>query len=187
MSLLSKMLSSVTKLPMASLGSKLSIAGSQLPAAAPKTLSTAPKRAVATKASLSKKDLSKMVQTQVPGVTAKQADEVVEGIFDSIINTVAKGGWPRWGRLAPAGRPPQTDPNCRAHRQQAHPHTLAPPPAAGEKVAIAGFGNFERKTRAARRGRNPRTGEELTIAERQSPAFSAGKNFKDIVNGERVM
>lgn len=99
MTLLSKMLSSFTKFPVASLGSKLSFAGSQLNAAAPKTLST--KRAVATKASLNKKDLASIVQTQT-GMTAKLADEVVEGIFNSIINTVAKGGWPRGG----AGRQP---------------------------------------------------------------------------------
>lgn len=50
---------------------------------------------------------------------------------------------------------------------------------AGEDVAISGFGKFERRTRAARRGRNPRTGEEITVPASTAPAFRAGKTFKD--------
>ncbi|EFN59998.1 hypothetical protein CHLNCDRAFT_15526, partial [Chlorella variabilis] len=46
--------------------------------------------------------------------------------------------------------------------------------AKGQRVAITGFGVFEARTRAARRGRNPKTGEELQIAETVAPAFSAG-------------
>ncbi|WP_278252570.1 HU family DNA-binding protein [Candidatus Enterococcus moelleringii] len=51
----------------------------------------------------------------------------------------------------------------------------------GEKVQIIGFGNFEVRERAARKGRNPQTGEEITIAASKSPAFKAGKQLKDAV------
>ncbi|MGX2947106.1 HU family DNA-binding protein [Enterococcus alishanensis] len=51
----------------------------------------------------------------------------------------------------------------------------------GEKVQVIGFGNFEVRTRAARKGRNPQTGEELTIPESKSPAFKVGKQLKDSV------
>jgi DNA-binding protein HU-beta len=50
-------------------------------------------------------------------------------------------------------------------------------------VAISGFGTFQRATRAARTGRNPRTGEALEIAEANVPRFSALKGFKDAVRG----
>ena len=46
---------------------------------------------------------------------------------------------------------------------------------AGDKVQIIGFGTYEVKERAAREGRNPKTGETITIAASKSPAFSAGK------------
>lgn len=49
----------------------------------------------------------------------------------------------------------------------------------GDKVQIVGFGTFEARTRAARKGINPRTKEELDIAESTIPAFKAGKAFKD--------
>lgn len=51
----------------------------------------------------------------------------------------------------------------------------------GEKVQLIGFGNFEVRDRAARAGRNPLTGEELTIAASKVPAFKAGKALKDAV------
>lgn len=53
---------------------------------------------------------------------------------------------------------------------------------AGDKVQIVGFGTFEVKERAAREGRNPRTGETIKIAASKSPAFSAGKGLKDAIN-----
>jgi DNA-binding protein HU-beta len=53
---------------------------------------------------------------------------------------------------------------------------------AGDKVQLVGFGTFEVKTRAARTGRNPKTGETITIAAAKHPAFAAGKAFKDAVN-----
>ena len=53
---------------------------------------------------------------------------------------------------------------------------------AGDKVQLVGFGTFEVKTRAARDGRNPKTGETIKIAASKCPAFSAGKGLKDSVN-----
>ena len=52
----------------------------------------------------------------------------------------------------------------------------------GDKVQLVGFGTFETKKRAAREGRNPKTGATLKIAASKYPAFSAGKAFKDKVN-----
>jgi len=54
--------------------------------------------------------------------------------------------------------------------------------AAGDKVALVGFGTFEVSERAERKGRNPSTGAEITIAASRLPKFSAGKAFKDQVN-----
>ena len=53
---------------------------------------------------------------------------------------------------------------------------------AGDKVQLVGFGTFEVKERAARSGRNPKTGETIQIAASKSPAFAAGKALKDAVN-----
>ena len=49
----------------------------------------------------------------------------------------------------------------------------------GDKVTLVGFGTFEVRERAARTGRNPQTGKEIKIAASKSPAFKAGKAFKD--------
>ena len=51
----------------------------------------------------------------------------------------------------------------------------------GAKVQLVGFGSFEVKTRAARVGRNPKTGEEIPISEARLPVFKAGKALKDAV------
>ncbi len=53
---------------------------------------------------------------------------------------------------------------------------------AGEDVALVGFGTFAVKERAARIGRNPQTGKEITIAAAKVPSFRAGKMLKDAVN-----
>lgn len=53
--------------------------------------------------------------------------------------------------------------------------------ASGEKVSLAGFGNFEVAERAARIGRNPKTGEPLEIAASKSPKFHALTGFKNAV------
>lgn len=51
----------------------------------------------------------------------------------------------------------------------------------GEKVQLIGFGNFEVRERAARKGRNPQTGKEIEIAASKVPAFKPGKALKDAV------
>lgn len=51
----------------------------------------------------------------------------------------------------------------------------------GEKVQVIGFGNFEVRERAARKGRNPQTGEDIKIAASKVPAFKPGKALKDAV------
>lgn len=51
----------------------------------------------------------------------------------------------------------------------------------GDKVTLIGFGTFEVRKRAARTGRNPRTGEEIKIKASKIPAFKAGKKLKDAV------
>ena len=53
---------------------------------------------------------------------------------------------------------------------------------AGDSVAISGFGTFTVKERAARTGRNPRTGEPIEIAAARVPGFKPGKALKDAVN-----
>ncbi len=52
----------------------------------------------------------------------------------------------------------------------------------GEKVQLVGFGTFETRERAERKGRNPRSKEEITIPASVAPVFKAGKEFKDRVN-----
>lgn len=53
---------------------------------------------------------------------------------------------------------------------------------ADDKVTLVGFGSFELRDRAEREGRNPSTGEKMTIAACKSVGFSAGKGFKERVN-----
>lgn len=55
--------------------------------------------------------------------------------------------------------------------------------ASGDKVTLVGFGSFEKRDRAQREGRNPKTGETMTIAATSVPGFSAGKLFKEKVAG----
>lgn len=52
----------------------------------------------------------------------------------------------------------------------------------GDKVQLVGFGTFEVRTREARTGKNPRTGEVIQISASKVPAFKAGKALKDIIN-----
>ena len=51
----------------------------------------------------------------------------------------------------------------------------------GNKLTLVGFGSFEPRERQARSGRNPKTGEAMTISATRVPGFSAGKSFKDKV------
>jgi len=55
----------------------------------------------------------------------------------------------------------------------------------GDDVALVGFGTFEVSKRAARTGRNPKTGETIKIAAAKTPKFKAGKALKDLVNGAK--
>ena len=53
----------------------------------------------------------------------------------------------------------------------------------GDRVALVGFGSFSVTKREARTGRNPQTGQEITIAATNVPSFKPGKGLKDAVNG----
>jgi DNA-binding protein HU-beta len=55
--------------------------------------------------------------------------------------------------------------------------------AEGDKVQLVGFGTFDVRERAAREGKNPRTGEVIKIAASKVPSFKAGRALKDLVNG----
>lgn len=52
----------------------------------------------------------------------------------------------------------------------------------GDSIGLIGFGTFEVRTRAAREGRNPQTGEPLKIPKKKVPAFKAGKKLRDAVS-----
>lgn len=54
--------------------------------------------------------------------------------------------------------------------------------AKGDEINLVGFGSFTVKTQKARTGRNPQTGEKLTISAKKVPSFKAGKGLKDAVN-----
>lgn len=60
--------------------------------------------------------------------------------------------------------------------------TIADELVKGEKVQLVGFGTFEVSERAAREGRNPKSGEPMKIAASKSPKFKAGKALKDMIN-----
>jgi DNA-binding protein HU-beta len=57
--------------------------------------------------------------------------------------------------------------------------------ATGDSIALVGFGTFEVRGRAARIGRNPKTGAELKIAASKTPAFKPGATLKAAVNGTK--
>lgn len=59
--------------------------------------------------------------------------------------------------------------------------TIATTLANNEKIQLVGFGTFEVRERAARKGRNPQTGEEIQIAASKLPAFKPGKELKEAV------
>ena len=54
----------------------------------------------------------------------------------------------------------------------------------GDRVELRGFGAFSVKARAARVGRNPRTGESVEVEQKHVPFFKAGKDLRDRLNGE---
>jgi integration host factor subunit beta len=53
----------------------------------------------------------------------------------------------------------------------------------GEKIEIRGFGSFTVRTRRAKEGRNPKTGEKVAIPEKRIPFFKVGKELREMVNG----
>ena len=55
----------------------------------------------------------------------------------------------------------------------------------GDKVQLVGFGSFEVRKRAARKGRNPQTKEEIKIPASKAPVFKAGKALKEVVNNSK--
>jgi DNA-binding protein HU-beta len=55
--------------------------------------------------------------------------------------------------------------------------------SAKEDVTLVGFGSFTVSERAERKGRNPQTGEEITIPAKLVPSFKAGKGLKEMING----
>ena len=55
----------------------------------------------------------------------------------------------------------------------------------GEKIQLVGFGSFEVRERAARKGRNPQTKEEIKIPASKAPVFKAGKQLKELVNSKK--
>jgi DNA-binding protein HU-beta len=57
----------------------------------------------------------------------------------------------------------------------------------GEKVALTGFGVFEKRDRAARTARNPATGEKVRVKKTSVPTFRAGQEFKSVVNGSKKL
>jgi integration host factor subunit beta len=53
----------------------------------------------------------------------------------------------------------------------------------GEKIEIRGFGSFTVRVRRAKEGRNPKTGEKVSIPEKRIPFFKVGKELREMVNG----
>lgn len=64
-------------------------------------------------------------------------------------------------------------------------HAIQSTVAKGERVTLPGFGTFERRQRAARTARNPRTGEAVRVAPTTVPSFKPGVDFKEAVQGTR--
>ncbi|MBS1997956.1 MAG: HU family DNA-binding protein, partial [Cyanobacteria bacterium SZAS LIN-2] len=62
-------------------------------------------------------------------------------------------------------------------------HSITGAMSKGEKVTLVGFGTFERRNRQARTGRNPRTLAPLRIPSSKVPAFRAGQELKDVIDG----
>ncbi|MBV9486870.1 MAG: HU family DNA-binding protein [Frankiaceae bacterium] len=76
-----------------------------------------------------------------------------------------------------------TDKKSAEHAVDAVLDTIQRAVAAGERVAITGFGVFEKVDRAARTGRNPRTGETVKVKKTSVPKFRPGTQFKGVVSG----
>src|ERR687897_1722074 len=72
-----------------------------------------------------------------------------------------------------------------AHALESVLDTITREVAKGEKVAITGFGSFEKRVRNARWVRNPQTGERLKAKKKSVPKFTAGQHFKDVTSGAK--
>ena len=81
------------------------------------------------------------------------------------------------------------DGNRRAasHALESVLDTITREVAKGEKVAITGFGSFEKRVRSSRWVRNPRTGERVKAKKTAIPKFNAGANLKDVVSGAKKL
>ena len=74
-----------------------------------------------------------------------------------------------------------------AHALESVLDTITREVAKGEKVAITGFGSFEKRVRAARWVRNPQTGERIRAKKTAVPKFSAGQDLKNVVSGAKKL
>ena len=74
-----------------------------------------------------------------------------------------------------------------AHALESVLDTITREVAKGEKVAITGFGSFEKAVRNARWVRNPQTGERMKSKKKSVPKFSAGKELKDVISGAKKL
>jgi DNA-binding protein HU-beta len=79
------------------------------------------------------------------------------------------------------------DKRTATHAVEAVVDTITRTVAAGEKVAITGFGVFEKIERGARTARNPATGATVRVKKTSVPKFRPGSNFKDVVSGAKKM
>ena len=91
---------------------------------------------------MTKSELISAVADQVPDLTRKQAERLVNTIFSTMGDALVEG----------------------------------------DRIEIRGFGSFHVRERAARRGRNPRTGEEVFVASTRVPFFRVGKELRDRVD-----
>ena len=81
----------------------------------------------------------------------------------------------------------EADKRAAANAVEAFLDTITRAVASGEKVAITGFGVFEKQVRKARTGRNPRTGAVVKIKATAVPKFRAGGTFKEVVSGAKKL
>ncbi|MGE0683024.1 MAG: integration host factor subunit beta [Candidatus Binatia bacterium] len=95
---------------------------------------------------MTKRDLIEEVALQYPRFSRRDAEVMVNAVFDSMTDALAKG----------------------------------------ERIEIRGFGSFIVKQRSAREGRNPRTGEIVSVAEKKVPLFKVGKELRLRVDGQPV-
>ncbi|MBI5892705.1 MAG: integration host factor subunit beta [Deltaproteobacteria bacterium] len=91
---------------------------------------------------MTKSELIGQVSEKAKNFTPKDVEVIVNSIFESMAETLAKG----------------------------------------DGIEIRGFGSFKVKERAARKGRNPKTGETIDVAAKKVPFFKVGKELKEMVN-----